>query len=464
MTGSKPVTVSGTGVTGGGALYNSGGDFYNQVLNITLAGDTTFGGSHRWDLANGSAVTGPYNVTLNLASGYAEWDTVTLAANVGNIEIAQGALGIKGMGSTFGNPAGTLTVDTEVDFWNSNFGANSGYAKNIHVLTNAAFKVLTSPNTFFNANVTLENGASWWFFYGSGSGQTMNGTYTLNGVTHLETEDGTVTFSNVISGPGGFVWDTVNNETVFTASNTYSGPTVIGSGLTLGLIGNGSISHSSLIFFGGSSSTNISLDVSGRPDKTLTLASGQTLAGIGDINGSLNVVSAGAQHFRRLEPTPRWESQTGSASTGTISATNAIVLNGTTIIKLNGSGTNDVVQSTGAGITYGGTLYLVNISATPLAAGNSFQIFNANKLFWFVRQHHTSHAWNGSGMGHDSIEQRRTESGAAPSQPVTDVWMSGGNLIFSGTNGVANGNYIVLTSTNIAIPLANWIALATNYI
>jgi autotransporter-associated beta strand protein len=461
LAGNKPVTVSGTGVSGGGALYNSGGDFYNQVLNITLAGDTTFGGSHRWDLANGSAVTGPYNVTLKLAGGYAEWDTVALAANVGNLEITQGAFGIKGMGSTFGNPASTLTVDTEVDFWNSNFGANSGYAKNIHVLTNAVFKILTSPNTFFNANVTLENGASWWFFYGSGSGQTLNGTYTLNGVTHLETEDGTVTFSNVISGPGGFVWDTVNNETVFTASNTYSGPTVIGGGLTLGLIGNGYISQSSIIFFGGSSSTNVAVDVSGRPDKTLTLASDQTLGGIGTINGSL-VVSAGAT----LSPAGTNTTigiTTGSSSTGTIAASNAIVLNVTTTIKLNGSGTNDVVQSTGAGITYGGTLNLVNISGAPLAVGNSFQIFSA--VSYAGSFANIVPATPGVGLAWDTSQLNIgfLNVVAAPSQPViSSTEVSGGNLIFSGTGGTTNGTFYVLTSTNLTTPLTNWTVVATN--
>jgi autotransporter-associated beta strand protein len=461
MTGNQPIAVAGAGVGGEGALFNSGGALYDgsgdQVLNITLTGNTIFGGSSRWDLANGSAVTGPYNVTLNLASGYAEWDTVTLAANVGNIEIAQGALGIKGMGSTFGNPASTLTVDTEVDFWDSNFGANNGYAKKIHVLSNAVLKILTSPSTFFNANVTLESGASWWFYYGSGSGQTMNGTYVLNGVTHLETEDGTVTFTNVISGPGGFVWDMVNNKTVFTASNTYSGPTVIGGGLTLELIGNGSISHSSLIFFGGSASTNISLDVSGRPDKTLTLASGQTLGGIGAINGSL-VVSTGAT----LSPSGTNVTlgmTEGSASTGTISATNAIVLNGTTIIKLNGSGTNDVVQSSSS-ITYGGTLNLVNISATPLAAGNNFQIFNGTSYFGSFAN--ITPATPGTGLAWDTTQLNSGELKVTLQSTVTYVWMSDGNLIFSGINGVASGSYVVLTSTNIAIPLANWTSLATN--
>src|SRR5260221_4984038 len=184
-----------------------------------------------------------------------------LAENVDNLEIARGAFGFKGMGGILGNPAGTLTIDTEVDFWNSNFGANSGYAKNIHVLSNAAFKVLTSPSTFFNANVTLENGASWWFFYGSGSGQTMNGTFTLNGLTHLETEDSVVTFTNVISGPGGFVWDMVNNKTLFTASHTYTGPTVIGGGLTLGVVGKCFIFGRSSIFFCGSNPVNVSLYV-----------------------------------------------------------------------------------------------------------------------------------------------------------------------------------------------------------
>src|SRR6267154_279350 len=83
---------------------------------------------------------------------------------------------------------------------------------------------------------------------------------------------------------------------VLSASNTYSGPTIIGSSgnsVEVSLVGNGSISHSSLIFFGGNNSSSTHVDVSGRTDKTLTLASGQTLAGIGTVNGSL-IVAFGA--------------------------------------------------------------------------------------------------------------------------------------------------------------------------
>ena len=40
--------------------------------------------------------------------------------------------------------------------------------------------------------------------------------------------------------------------------------------------------------------------------------------------------------------------------------------------------------------------------------------------------------------------------------------LSGNNLVFSGTGGVTNGNYLVLTSTNVALPLSQWTPLATN--
>ncbi|HEV2693455.1 MAG TPA: hypothetical protein VG347_11215 [Verrucomicrobiae bacterium] len=459
VAGNKTVFAAGAGVGGSGAIYNSGGDFYSQVFNLNLTGDTTLGGSHRWDLANGSTISGPHNVTLKIAGGYAEWDTVVLGNDVGGIEVAQGAFGIKGMGGSFGNPAATLIVDSEVDFWNSSFGANSGYAKNIHVLPNAAFKVLTSPNTFFNANVTLEDGANWNYYYGSGS-QTMNGTYALNGIAHLITSDSTVIFSNVISGPGGFLWNGNNNQAVFAAVNTYSGPTVISGGMMLGLAGNGSILQSSNIFFGGVDAAAVHVDVSLRPDKTLTLASGQTLGGIGRINGSLSV-SAGAV----LAPAGTNVTlgiTTGTNAIGAISVTNDILLNGTVRIKLSGSGTNDLIQS-GAIITYGGTLNLINLNATPPAAGDAFQIFSAanyNGSFTAIVP-----LVPGPGLVWDTsqLNTGKLKVIAAPAAPVINkVGVQGGNLIFGGTNSRSTGNYLVLTSTNLFIPLSNWTSLATN--
>ena len=218
----------------------------------------------------------------------------------------------------------------------------------------------------------------------------------------------------------------VLNHWYSAASNTYRGPTIIGTNMTLALTGNGSISDSSLIFFGGTSSTNVALDASGRPDKTLTLASGQTLSGVGRINGGL-IVSAGATLL------PAGTNITlgitsGTNNTGTISATGAIILNGTTDIKLNGSGTNDIVQSTSGGITYGGTLNLANISGSPLAAGNSFQIFNATSYSGSFAN--ITPATPGAGRAWDTnqLNNGMVSVVAGASQPViSSAQLSGGN-------------------------------------
>jgi fibronectin type 3 domain-containing protein len=42
------------------------------------------------------------------------------------------------------------------------------------------------------------------------------------------------------------------------------------------------------------------------------------------------------------------------------------------------------------------------------------------------------------------------------------ISLSGTNLIVNGTNGTAGMNYLILTSTNLTLPLANWTELATN--
>jgi hypothetical protein len=45
---------------------------------------------------------------------------------------------------------------------------------------------------------------------------------------------------------------------------------------------------------------------------------------------------------------------------------------------------------------------------------------------------------------------------------IASTRISDGNLIFSGTGGITNGTFNVLTSTNVATPLANWTPLSTN--
>jgi fibronectin-binding autotransporter adhesin len=309
-------------------------------------------------------------------------------------------------------------------------------------------------------SLIFENGAALQTYYNGGN-NPINNQVTFNGVAHLVLGDHNETFSNVVSGVGGFVLDYYNHDLVFTATNTYTGPTIIGSSGNspeVALLGNASISQSSLIFFGGSDPTVGHIDVSGGSDQTLTLASGQTLEGVGGVNGSL-VVSSGATISPGGTNTTIGIT-TGSNPVGTLAASDNVTLNGTTIIKLDGT-SNDVVEAA-AKITYGGTLNLANISGSPLIAGQSFQIFSAATYAGSFANITPSTpgaglAWNTSQLGSGIISVV-----AGSSAPVIgSVYASGGNLIFSGTGGTNNGPYFVLTSTNLLTPLTNWTQVAT---
>jgi PKD repeat protein len=51
---------------------------------------------------------------------------------------------------------------------------------------------------------------------------------------------------------------------------------------------------------------------------------------------------------------------------------------------------------------------------------------------------------------------------ASPTPTIANVIRSGGNLVFSGTNCPAGVQYRILTSTNVALPVASWQPVATN--
>ncbi|HZI32889.1 MAG TPA: hypothetical protein VFF11_11145, partial [Candidatus Binatia bacterium] len=352
----KPVTVSGAGVNGQGAIFNSYADYPQESLNVTLAGDAVFGASARWDLASGSHISGPHKLTIDWSagSGYGEWNSPVIGADVAGITLTNGNLGAKGMDNSFQNPATILTVSTncQLVFY------SGGWNGSLHILGGGQAALLTAPSAFNGSSIVLETGAQWQSYYNTND-EPINSAITLNGIAHFVLGDHNMIYTNVISGPGGFVLDYWNHAVVFSSANTYGGPTIIGSSgnsPAVVLTGNGSISQSSLIFFGGNDPAVERLDASGRSDQTLTLAAGQTLAGIGALNGSL-VVSPGAT----LSPSGTNVTlgiTAGANATGTIIVSNSVSLNGTTMIKLNGSGVNDAVQA-GGDINYGGTFSLV---------------------------------------------------------------------------------------------------------
>lgn len=477
---STPISVAGTGSSGQGALVNTYADYPNESVNITMTGDTKFGGSARWDMGNGAQLSGAHNLTLDWsASGnYAEWNAVTIGANVLGVATTNGStLGINGMDTSCQNPSTLFTIaaNAKLVLYSGGFNGSVNllngsqmivYSGNValggsslHLSSGSILYVYSANDAISGGSLVMEDGSSLQTYYNGGD-NPVSSAVTLNGMAHFVLGDHTESFNNVISGTGGFVLDYYNNAMVLSASNTYSGPTSIGgdgNSVKVSLVGNGSISHSSQIFFQGSDSTVTHLDVTGRSDQTLTVASGQTLAGVGAINGSL-VISSGAT----VSPsgTNSVNGSTSANTVGAIAASGNVALGGTTVIKLNGSGTNDSVRA-GGNLSYGGTLSLANLGGAPLAAGNTFRIFTAGGSISssFTR---TNLATLGAGLAWNTSQlSSGVLSVVATSGPLfTSVMQSGTNIFLSGSGGSANGTFYVLAATNLLT--SNWVVWSTN--
>ena len=479
----RQVTVSGNGAGGNSALNPIGNDIYHDgsprgglFRSLRLTGNATIGNSGvRWDLGDDGLLTvlsssgSNYNLTC-LERDYSEWHQVTIDPALGNFDYIVSSPNtwvVLGMGSSLGNPTNVLTLHPGVsmDIRHSNNNDDNGYAKIIHVQSGSQFIYRPGGGQgdyHIQTSFQLDTGTTMAFYNGNGGNETgiqIGGTVTFNGLAHISIGDSPITFTNVLSGAGGFYWDSYNHPLIFTANNTYTGPSIIGDGLSLTLTGNGAISQSSLIYFGGTDGVATRLDASGRTDGTLTLAAGQTLQGIGAVTGNLTV-SPNAT----LSPGGT-NSAIGSTNLlGTLTASGDLTLNGTTVIKLNGPGVSDVVQASGT-IHFGGKLNLANVSGTPLASGNTFQVFNAGAYSGSFTGGIIP-TTPGSGLAWDTtqlLSSGTIKVVTGTSQPVlSKPFVSGTNFVFSGSNGPAGHNFVVLTTTNLATPVANWVPVLTN--
>jgi hypothetical protein len=342
---------------------------------------------------------------------------------------------------------------------------DGGYAKVIHVVPTAIYENSISGGAGDYRDSTsfiLDGGSTFEYFNGgggSGTGTAFSGPVTLNGLVNIQVGNSPITFSNVISGAGGFYINQYGNQPPlnFAGTNTYQGITDLRSSINLALIGNGSISSSTPI----SLASGAALIVTNRTDGTLTLASGQTLEGVGIVKGKL-AASAGSTVLPGVTST--------ATNVGILTVSSNATLSGNALLKLNNT-TNDVL-SVGGALTYGGTLTLTNISATPLAANKSFKLFNAvggysGAFSSIVTQPPlaTGLVWNTNNLTVNGIITVVTAILVPTNSPtITHFSITNGNVVINGTNGQAGGTYYLLTSTNVAKPLNQWLPVSTNVV
>jgi hypothetical protein len=130
-------------------------------------------------------------------------------------------------------------------------------------------------------------------------------------------------------------------------------------------------------------------------------------------------------------------------------------------MKLNpATSTCDVIHA--AGVTYGGTLSLTNVSATPLSAGNSFHLFSANSYAGAFTTITPAIPGIGLAWSTNALTSGILNVGQLAKPILNGISLSGTNLIFNGTNAFAGRTYIILMTTNLIQPLNQWLPVTTN--
>jgi len=192
--------------------------------------------------------------------------------------------------------------------------------------------------------------------------------------------------------------------------------------------------------------------VDGQIDTNTVTVAGGTLGGSGTVLGPVTVLSGAT-----LAP--------GTSAIGTLTINNSFTLNGNLFFKVNKSlspaQTNDIASVSGTLTSSGVGVLTVSNAGPALVVGDTFKLFN--------KAVPNGSTLGVSGGGVQWANHLAADGGISvtsltvPTPVINSVVLqsNGTNLVFSGNNGPVGGGYSVLSSTNLATPLGNWVLQAT---
>ncbi len=182
----------------------------------------------------------------------------------------------------------------------------------------------------------------------------------------------------------------------------------------------------------------------------LVISSNASLLGNGTVIGTVTIQPGAA-----IEP---------GYPVGVMSFSNSPVLQGATTMEISRNGavlTNDQIQVSGP-ITYGGSLTVSNIDASTLSLGDRFKLFNATAYAGAFSALSLPPPPSGLDWTNKLLVDGSIEISEAQVLKFGSVLIFGTNVVIAGNGGGTNATYAVLTSTNVTLPLSNWVSMATN--
>ena len=422
------ITLNGTGVSGAGALTNTGAAA-TYFGTVALAGDSTIQiGANALTLGNSTSangITGSYNLTVGGGGGtlqvYGNIQTSSVTMNAtgtlrlesansfaGGLTIKSGTVVAKDIGSLGGNGTGIVYLGDTA-------GSNT-----------AAISLAQASGTTFTNNVIVQAGSSGTASISTFSTYTpiVSGNVTLNKNLTLNNQNNTsannLTLSGVISGTGGLVATSASASSMVTLSgiNTFSGNTSTTAGV--------------LVLANNLALQNSALDTSG--SGTITLASGITTPTFGGLIGSKNLSSVITGNYSlvsalTLNPgTGVSNTYSGNITDGAVGMSLSKTGNGTQILSGNNSYTGGT--NINAGVLSLNSSGALGTTGTISFGGGQLQ-FTANNTSDYSSRFSTaaSQAYN-----IDTNSQNVTLATALNSSGGSLSKAGGGTLILTGNN------------------------------
>jgi len=406
---SGPITINSgviypqsTGALGSApVIINSGGTLYMNY-NVDLAGSAlTLAGGLLEKGGNGPTTFGGA-VTLTTDS--------TISIDGGATLTLTNAAGISSSGNT-------LTV------------AGGGYASvsgplalNTGSLTkngNATLVLAGTNNDWFALSINagiLQIGDG-------GANGSLGGGSIANNATLDFNSSANLTVTNEIDGSGAVVKDGTGTVSIASSANTYGGTTTVNSGTLL---------------------------VNGVGGYGTYTVNGGTLGGTGAVNAATFVLPGAT-----LAP--------GAGTIGTLTINGDLTLGGNLAVKVNKSlpQSNDLVVVTGSlSNTNTGRVSLQNLGPA-LKPGDTFQLFSQPVATGNLLVLSTAGGvlWSNNLAVDGAVSVLSTN---VPHPVVRSLAITPTSLVVGGTNGLANGIYYVLTTTNLALSATSWTIISTN--
>lgn len=296
-------------------------------------------------------------------------------------------------------------------------------------------------STITMGNLAMSGGQELGVYLASGSNPhvVVFPTVTLGG--------GTMTFSPKTPGFGAA--NSAGSSLSFGDISETAPSSIIMNGLmSLTLTGNNSYSGTTVV-------SNGVLEVDGvnAGAGSVTVAAG-SLTGVGTIDGPVTVAAGGT-----LSP------GTTTTPAGWMSIASTLTLGGTNIMnvaKTSGVFSGNVISNLTT-VTYGGTLQL-NLSGDALAAGDAIKLYSCSSAAGAFAA--IVPATPGTGLLWDtntlSTGVLSVVSAVKPVPVFTSLSVSGATLNITATNGAYGGQYVLLGTTNLALPLGQWTPVLTN--